>query len=278
MPKLSIITINFNNLNGLKKTVETVINQTWQEFEYIVIDGGSTDGSAEYIKSQSEHFDYWVCEPDKGIFNAMNKGIIKATGDYLLFLNSGDHFFNIDVLKQSSSSFKTFDLIYFDVNMIKGNRSWIVKHSEQLHFSYFYLNGLNHQSVLIKKTLFDVVGLYDENLKIASDWKFFILALFKHDCSYINLKTTLSTYYVDGISYKFNENLLKERNLVLQEYFGAFVQDYEQWNNQRLLLDMNRYRMLSEIEKSFIGRKIVSFFLRIMIVLCSKKSLKKILS
>jgi glycosyltransferase involved in cell wall biosynthesis len=93
MPKLSIITINYNNLEGLQRTVESVVNQTWQEFEYIVIDGGSTDGSADFIESQSETIDYWVSEPDKGIYNAMNKGIAKASGEYLLFLNSGDHLF-----------------------------------------------------------------------------------------------------------------------------------------------------------------------------------------
>src|SRR5688572_27521016 len=101
MPKISIITINYNNLDGLKRTVDSVVNQTWQEFEYIVIDGGSTDGSGAYIESKSKHFHYWVSEPDKGIYNAMNKGIVKATGEYLLFLNSGDHFFNDTVLEKN---------------------------------------------------------------------------------------------------------------------------------------------------------------------------------
>jgi glycosyltransferase involved in cell wall biosynthesis len=85
MPKLSIITINYNNLEGLKRTVESVVNQTWQEFEYIVIDGGSTDGSTEYIECQSKHFDYWVSEPDTGIYNAMNKVIAVPKGEWLYF-------------------------------------------------------------------------------------------------------------------------------------------------------------------------------------------------
>jgi glycosyltransferase involved in cell wall biosynthesis len=77
MLKLSIITINYNNLDGLKRTFESVVNQTWQEFEYIIIDGGSTDGSAEFIESQAGNIDYWVSEPDRGIYNAMNKRILK---------------------------------------------------------------------------------------------------------------------------------------------------------------------------------------------------------
>src|SRR5690606_20733259 len=93
-PLLTIITINLNNLEGLKTTIESVLSQTWQEFEYIVIDGGSTDGGKEYIESQKTHLNYWVSEPDKGIYNAMNKGILKSSGKYLLFLNSGDHLYD----------------------------------------------------------------------------------------------------------------------------------------------------------------------------------------
>ena len=115
IPKLTIITINYNNLEGLKRTVESVLNQTWQEFEYIVIDGGSNDGSAEYIESQSEHIDYWVSEPDKGIYNAMNKGIAKARGEYLLFLNSGDHLYSAKVLEENYGKIADFDLIYFNL-------------------------------------------------------------------------------------------------------------------------------------------------------------------
>ena len=97
-PKFSIITVNYNNLEGLKKTVESVKNQTYQKFEYIVIDGGSYDGSLEFIKDNESLLDYWVSEPDSGVYQAMNKGIEKATGEYLLFLNSGDHFCNTKVL------------------------------------------------------------------------------------------------------------------------------------------------------------------------------------
>jgi glycosyltransferase involved in cell wall biosynthesis len=277
MPKLSIITINYNNLQGLKRTVESVVNQTWQEFEYIVIDGGSTDGSAAFLECQSENLDYWVSEPDKGIYNAMNKGIAKATGEYLLFLNSGDHLYNNEVIKESSHYFNSNDLICFDVHMIKNMNSRMVRHPDKLRFSDFYLNGLNHQSVLIRKELFETVGLYDEDLKIASDWKFFILALFIHNCSYANINKPLSTYYLDGISTQLIEHHLQERNQVLNQYFSAFILDYEEWHKNRKLLKMNRFEMLSEVEKSLIGKKIASFFLRMLVVLFSKKRLKELL-
>ncbi len=277
MPKLSIITINYNNLDGLKRTVESVVNQTWQEFEYIVIDGGSTDGSAEYLECQNGHIDYWTSEPDKGIYNAMNKGIAKATGDYLLFLNSGDHLYSNEVIKESSQYFNSYDLICFDVHMIKNTNSRMVRPPDKLRFSDFYLNGLNHQSVLIRKELFETVGLYDESLKIVSDWKFFILALFVHNRSYININKTLSTYYLDGVSSQLEEEHLNERSQVLKEHFSAFVLDFEEWNKNRKLLEMNRYKMLSEIEKSVFGKKIVSLFFRTFITLFSKRKLKEIL-
>ncbi len=91
--KLSIITVNLNNKDGLQKTIDSVISQTFKDFEWIVIDGGSTDGSKELIEKYSDYISYWVSEPDKGIYNAMNKGIKVAKGDYLEFLNSGDIFF-----------------------------------------------------------------------------------------------------------------------------------------------------------------------------------------
>ena len=98
--KLSIITINYNNKNGLQKTIDSVISQTFKDFEWIIIDGGSTDGSKELIEKYSQHITYWVSEPDKGIYNAMNKGIKVAKGEYLFFLNSGDYLVQPNTINQ----------------------------------------------------------------------------------------------------------------------------------------------------------------------------------
>ena len=112
MPLLTIITVNLNNYIGLSKTVESVIGQTFKDFEFIVIDGGSNDGSIEVIKKFARNINYWISESDKGIYNAMNKGIQKAQGQYSLFLNSGDSLYNSGVL-QAVSQYLTgeFDLI-----------------------------------------------------------------------------------------------------------------------------------------------------------------------
>jgi glycosyltransferase involved in cell wall biosynthesis len=227
MPKISIITINYNNLEGLKRSMESVVNQTWQEFEYIVIDGGSTDGSAAYIESQSENLNYWISEPDKGIYNAMNKGIAKATGEYLLFLNSGDHFFNDIILEQNHKFLVEKDLVYFNLNFVDKANSKIGKYPEQLSFSHFIYDTLPHPATFMKSSLFDKVGLFDESLKIVSDWKFFILALFKYNCSYIKVNEILTTYYLDGISSDLtNQKLIyEERQSVFNTDFKNYIED-----------------------------------------------------
>ncbi len=282
MYKLTIITINFNNLDGLKRTVESVVNQTWQEFEYIVIDGGSTDGSAQYIENQSANIDYWVSESDTGIYNAMNKGIAKATGNYLLFLNSGDHFYSNNVLLENHNRLVDYDIIYFNLQIVNGSISKNVSFPDKLRFSDLYYGYLPHPSTFINKILFERIGLYDENLKIVSDWKFFILAIFKNHCSYVKISKTISTYYLDGISSLVDN--LGEREQVLKEFFSEYIKDYEELlknrnelDDNKKILKTNRIKMLLEIEKSIIGKKLVSILFRAYLIMFSKKKLKDIL-
>src|SRR5574344_2490955 len=109
--KLSIITINYNNAEGLEKTIKSVINQTFTDYEYIIIDGGSTDGSTDIIKKYRENIDYWVSESDKGIYKAMNKGITYTHGEYLNFMNSGDCFHSSTVLNEVARNFNNTDII-----------------------------------------------------------------------------------------------------------------------------------------------------------------------
>lgn len=281
--KISIITINYNNLEGLKRTVESVVNQTWKQFEYIIIDGGSTDGSADYIESQNENIDYWVSEPDKGIYNAMNKGIVKATGEYLLFLNSGDDLKDTNVLGENYIHLEEKDLICFDINVIDENVFFVKKCPEELTFSFLYQNTLPHQSTFIRKSLFKRVGYYDENLKIASDWKFFILAMMRHEATYKQVDVVLSNYYLGGISSCVDYS--NERDEVLKKYFSGYILDYiEFFENRKELVDAriflksNRVKMLAEIERKFVGRKVLSFFLRTYIILFSKKRLNDLLN
>ena len=232
-PLLSIITINLNNLEGLKKTIESVLAQTWQDFEYIVIDGGSNDGSKELIKSRKEQLKYWISEPDSGIYNAMNKGIIKSSGKYLLFLNSGDHLKDDDILEKIKDRIENQDLIYFDLEMYDDNKRILRKYPDHLTFSFFLKDSLPHPATFIKRELLLQEGLYDESYKIISDWKFFIDAVCKNNCSYTYVNECLTEFNLYGISSteKMRMEMYRERKKFLEENYPAFLKDYEELEN-----------------------------------------------
>lgn len=177
--KLSIITVNFNNIKGLKKTLESICCQTCKDFEWIVIDGGSTDGSNELLEECSEKIDYWVSEKDHGIYEAMNKGIRVAKGDYLMFLNSGDYLASPEVLQNFYNRKNTEDIIYGNAIIVdsKGNEIKRWHAPEQVRLSYFWSHSLNHQATFFNKRCFDTY-LYNESNKIASDVELYMHHLY----------------------------------------------------------------------------------------------------
>lgn len=230
---ISIVTINFNDSKGIEKTIKSVINQSYSNIEYLVIDGGSTDDSMEIIQEHSSKIDYWISEPDKGIYNAMNKGILKATGDYIIFINSGDSLEDNSALERAVSYFNNEDIIVFDINSIDGSKKTIKSHPQILSFYYLFNTNIAHQAQFTKRTLFDKVGLYDENLRYLSDWKFNILALFKHFVSFKSIQgVTISNFMMDGVSSSLEHRpkLDAEREKVLKEEFAPFYDDYKRLN------------------------------------------------
>ena len=180
MIRLTIVTINYNNVLGLEKTFKSILSQTSKDFEYIVVDGNSTDGSVELIKhSDISTIDcfYWISEPDLGIYNAMNKGIDMANGEYIQFLNSGDILASNDVTEKMLHSLPN-DCNIFYGNMLKQLPKRILRDRGFAgHIPTmldFYCGTLNHSPAYIKRSLFDTYGLYDESLKIVSDWKWYL--------------------------------------------------------------------------------------------------------
>ncbi len=182
--KYSIITVNYNNKDGLHKTIESVIHQTFRDFEYIIIDGGSTDGSADVLREYDKDIDYWVSEPDKGIYHAMNKGIAQAHGEYINFMNSGDCFYDNERLKMLTSN-------HFHSDIIIGSDYWYNPENGkdfstilplQLDMYTFFKGSLPHQSTFFKRSLF-CKFMYDETLKVVSDWKFYIQTIIGEGCS-----------------------------------------------------------------------------------------------
>lgn len=218
--KFSIITINYNNCAGLRSTIESVVGQTCREFEYIVIDGGSTDGSLEVIKKYSEKIDYWISEPDSGVYNAMNKGIAVARGDYCNFMNSGDVFYANDVLDKVIKHSKNEDVVYGDISYA-GKVVW--PNPEKLTMKFFYKNSLYHQACFIKSGLLKMKP-YDEELKIISDWKWFLEMIVFKEVSYAHVPIVVCTFEGGGISS--NKRLVyEEQNVVLRQLLPSIIFD-----------------------------------------------------
>lgn len=255
---ISIVTINFNNEIGLKETLESVHSQSYTSIHHIVIDGASTDGSVKVIEKYAANLHYWVSEQDTGIYNAMNKGIRTAMGDYILFLNSGDKLINNTIIEDIVKKGLAHDLIYGDLLFFDGKKEWTWNLPSTLTFQSFYKSTIPHPSTFIKRTLFERIGLYDEGLKIVSDWKFFILAIAKYNCSYKHIDQIISIYDFNGISSKQeNFDLIEaERKLVLEENFQLFIADYEKLDQQETELKKIKYFLQTrKFIKKILNRK-----------------------
>lgn len=225
--KFSIITINLNNLKGLKETYESVMEQTFKDFEYLIIDGGSTDGDKEFIEQHAENLHFWQSKKDSGIYDAMNMGIQKSTGEYLFFLNSGDVFHHKDLL-QSIANLMAEDIVYGDIEEVDGSEISLLKNSSKIDFEHLIKFGLSHQSSFIKRELFLKHGLYNANLKICADWTFFVDVICKHNATYKYIPVIISRFNKEGIS-SLKENLhiiKKEKEDHLATYYSPFISYY----------------------------------------------------
>ena len=247
--KLSIITINRNNADGIEKTMASVLAQTFTGFEYVVVDGASTDGSVEVIRRFSEKFGdriKWVSEPDKGIYNAMNKGMRMAAGEYVQILNSGDCLASNDVTERMLNELEKQgnpSILYG--NMIKcfhdGSRRTDRSFAGQpITMLGMFTGTLNHDPAYIRRDLFEKYGYYDEELKIVSDWKWYLQAIIVggEKPQYVDLDVTL--FDMTGISEKADSiGIIKqEKKGVLKELVpSAYLADYERYSE-------DIYRML----------------------------------
>ena len=256
--KLSIITINYNHRNGLQNTIASVLNQSYKNFEWIIIDGGSTDGSIELLEKNKDYITYWKSEKDKGIYNAMNKGILKSTGDYLLFLNSGDYLYNEDVIKNVISKEHTCDLLIGQLAKEKKNKIIIEKgyKDNNITLADIFLYPVPHQSTFINKKLFNNFGLYNENNRIVSDWEFFIKTIILENVSIELLKYPIAIFECNGLSETETTTNDKERKMVLNKMFPQKVQD-----------DYKYAISLKEVYKNNITKNIYKILYKIAICL-----------
>lgn len=220
--KLSIVTINLNNKDGLKRTIKSVISQNYKNFEWIVIDGGSKDGSLEILNDYSLHFDYFISEIDNGIYNAMNKGILHAHGEYLLFLNSGDILISINTLQKIIPFLYENDFIVGREISEKGEKK--LRCVNKIYLNYFLiLNSLPHQATFIKRELFFKYGFYNENFKIVSDWWFTIITLILGDANIRILNLPICYYDTKGLSSINYNQMIKEKLGLLENLKLPFI-------------------------------------------------------
>lgn len=271
--RLSIITINRNNAVGLEKTLLSINAQTCKEFEHIIVDGGSTDGSVDIIKKYNDDGveRLWVSEPDKGIYNAMNKGIIMSHGEYLQFLNSGDCLADSEVTrkmlycleecsqKRKNAGLQVPAVITGGMRLCKNGKivPWYGENVRNVTFATMYAGTINHSPSYIARSMFDKYGLYDESLKIVSDWKFFFEIIILHNEPIEFVPVTVTLFDLSGISSINMDERIRERRKVLKELVPPLV-----------LADYDRmypvYVRASRIMKSAFGRVVVDFWYRLL--------------
>jgi glycosyltransferase involved in cell wall biosynthesis len=208
---LSIITVNKNNADGLEKTCQSVAWQNFENFEWIIIDGASNDNSVDIIKKYAYKMAHWISEPDTGIYNAMNKGIKLAKGDYCLFLNSGDWLLSSDSIKAAFNIIKNLDYADIYYGDCLNSDFTISKMPDRLSIDHLYTqSALSHQNTFINRSLFYDHEFYDENFPTVSDSIFFAKELWMYRSKFVHIKTIISVYNVGGMSsvYKYAQEEL----------------------------------------------------------------------
>jgi glycosyltransferase involved in cell wall biosynthesis len=223
--KVSIVTVVRNDRAGLEKTFQSVFMQSYKAIEYLVIDGKSTDGTVNIIESYREKLQYWVSEADTGIYNAMNKGILKATGDYVLFLNAGDYFKSADVIETLVMKTDNKEIVYGDIIYKSVTAEKMEVFPETLDFTFFADNSLPHPCTLIQRSLFDRLGLYDEKIRICADWAFFLNAIARHNVSYKHVQIPVTVFLKGGISSD-TSKVVAEKELYFQQFFSFYFSEY----------------------------------------------------
>lgn len=223
-PSLSIITVVYNNVKGIERTIQSVVNQTYAKIEYIIIDGGSTDGTLELIHQYKNRISKLISEKDKGIYDAMNKGLALASGDYVLFMNSGDEIYSNDTVAEVFASSENADIYYGETEMYDqlwksiGRRRH--KSPHELTFTSFkYGMSVSHQAIYVRRSLTQPYDL-EYALSADIDW---ILEAVKRASKIVNVNQYVAKYLVGGMSKKKHKESLIERFKIFSKHYGLLA-------------------------------------------------------
>jgi len=272
--KLSIITINWNNAAGLEKTLKSVVGQSAKEFEYVVVDGGSTDGSVEVIERYAQQREIaWTSERDKGIYNGMNKGIQRAQGEYIMLLNSGDYLKDERVVERLLKNIESDgypDIYYGNIIKIWPDGKTLVDHQlgGKITMFSFYRGTLNPDGAMIRKSLFERYGYFDEEMKICSDWAWLMNVLALQGAT--SKHCAIDTIYFDmtGVSEsgeKSRATIQNERRQVMEKTLPAAVlADYDQYGADII--------MMRRIRRHKWAFKLVYFIERVLFKIEKRKN------
>lgn len=224
---ISIITICFNEKKNIQKTCESIISQNLKNYEWIVIDGGSTDGTIDKINKYKNKINKFISEEDNGIYDAMNKGIKLAKGEWIIFMNGGDCFYNKESLKDIFKSDYNYDIIFADgINDVYNTKHPlpINKKGKIILYKFFTNHSLCHQATFIRRSLFKKVGLYDTNYKIIADHVFNYIAFKKFKVKYKYIKEITALIDISGVSMISREKMFKELSIFKKEQFNIFIE------------------------------------------------------
>ncbi|MDY4568301.1 MAG: glycosyltransferase family 2 protein [Alloprevotella sp.] len=224
--KISVITINYNDRDGLAKTMESVLSQTARlgvDYEYIVVDGGSSDGSAEVMAQYADKLAYGVSEPDGGIFNAMNKGIKAASGDYLNFMNAGDYFAAPDVLERVVKKLDGKDFYIGHQQNLKPH-AHLIKAPRRISACSLVVQPLPHQATFIRSVLLKARG-YNEQFKVIADWEQMVVEFLVNNRTYEQLDFVVACFDTTGLSARAGHDgrYEEERQRMLRETFSPRI-------------------------------------------------------
>lgn len=223
--KFTIITINYNNQTGFLNTLKSVFNQTFTDFEFIVVDGGSEDGSIELLQEYSSQIAYWVSEKDRGVYHAMNKGLAKAKGDYCLFLNSGDCLITKEVLKNVSEVITNTNsnyYLYYGCHIWRetGER-WNPKRDFRIREVLDH-TPIPHQASFFSTNKLKLIGGYKEQFSIISDWGM-LLDFMTNKFRFYKLELDICICEPPGVSQKPQSTILAERKKYLLKYHPTYL-------------------------------------------------------